>query len=83
MPYYKHDHFLHRSDETLFDQVHDPGVAAPCSGIYRCETCGFEAVSSDRNPLPAAQDCQQHDSRWHCQPGIVRWRLVSAVIHVT
>jgi hypothetical protein len=73
------------SDETsnVFKELHNPGVNAPSSGIYKCDTCGFEAVSTEGNPLPPAKTCEQHDNaRWKCAKGDVKWRLVAYAIHL-
>ena len=48
-------------------QSHHTGNSAPCqegtptpaSGIYRCESCGFEVDSTRGNPLPPTKICPQ------------------------
>lgn len=43
---------LQVSDHQAFDILHNPGVPAPYSGIYRCEVCGREVGSIQKFPLP-------------------------------
>ncbi|MDP9582526.1 UNVERIFIED_ORG: hypothetical protein J2791_001808 [Burkholderia contaminans] len=73
MAYFKHQQFLDYSNHVAFDQIHDPGVAAPHSGIYRCEGCGENAVSTYGHPLPP----QNHHQHTVAQ-GRIRWRLIAA-----
>lgn len=82
MPNYKYNKFFHKNNSKAFDAVHSPGDIAPSSGIFKCEACGFEAVSTKGNPLPPATDCRTHDKAWKCEKGEVSWRLVAAAIHV-
>jgi len=81
MPFYKHSVFT-KSDSAAFDQTYPPGARTPYSGIYRCEVCGFEVVSTEGHPLPPEHSCVQHSAQWQCRHGIVRWRLVTAPVHV-
>jgi len=68
---------------AAFKETYSPGIKAPHSGIYRCDACGFEAVSTEGNSLPPAKDCTQHDNaRWKCAKGEVKWRLVAYAIHL-
>jgi hypothetical protein len=59
---------------AAFEPVYHPGTAAPYSGIYRCMTCGHEAVSTLGHPLPP-----QHLAHSHAQP--ILWRLIAAARH--
>ena len=83
MPNYKNSSYFQQNASPVFDQTYAPGVATPSSGVYRCDSCGFEAVSTQGHPLPPATICPQHSSGWKCQHGVVRWRLVAAAIHVS
>jgi hypothetical protein len=73
MAQYKYSQYLAQSNDPIFDGVHEPGASTPRSGIYRCETCGREAVSVHPHPLPP----QNHHSHTPGQ-GRIRWRLVVA-----
>ena len=39
MAYYKYQQYVNYLDYKVFDQICEPGTAAPSSGIYRCEGC--------------------------------------------
>ena len=85
MPNFKKgDPVFFESDAEIFNKYFKPGEKVPVSGIYRCESCGFEAVSTaaENHPLPPAARCDSHHSKWKCNPGNVRWRLVAAAIHI-
>jgi hypothetical protein len=69
MALYKYAKFLDQSNHEAFDKLHSPGVAVPYSGLYRCEVCGHEIVSTYGNTLPP-QNHHQHSNR---QP--IQWRL--------
>jgi hypothetical protein len=83
MPNYKYGKFFGENQSDTFDQLLPPGTVTPASGIYRCETCGFEAVSTLGHPLPPTVTCPNHDRQWKCNHGLVRWRLVAAAVHVS
>lgn len=69
MTYFKHSQFFTEDKSNAFDQINTPGTATPYSGIYRCEICGHEAVSTKGHPLPPEHHpCYQR----------TRWRLVAA-----
>jgi hypothetical protein len=70
MALYKYSQFLGTSTDNAFDAIHNPGVATPHSGIYRCEGCGHEVASNAGNPLPT-QNHHQHSTN----QGAIRWRL--------
>ena len=75
MALYKHGQYLQQSQGDAFDYVHNPGVATPHSGIYRCEGCGDEIASNKGQPLPP-QNHHQHNE----QQGKIRWRLIVASV---
>jgi len=68
--YYKYGQYLNQSDDGKFDKVHEPGVATPHSGVYRCTNCGKECTSVVSHPLPP-QNHHQHPNRTP-----IRWQLV-------
>jgi hypothetical protein len=76
MALYKYDQFIHLNADTIFDEIHKPGVAAPRSGIYRCEGCAKEVASNQGEPLPP-QNHHAHTT----QQGLIRWRLVVYAQH--
>ncbi|SPB17610.1 hypothetical protein NOV72_04814 [Caballeronia novacaledonica] len=73
MANYKYGKFLNQSDNAAFDRVTDPGHEAPHSGIYRCEGCGENIVSTYGHRLPP-QNHHQHNQA----QGSIRWRLIAA-----
>jgi hypothetical protein len=70
---YKYINYLQQSPHAAFDQVHSPGHPTPFSGIYRCEGCGINEVSTHLHPLPP----QNHHQHTQAQ-GPIRWRLIVA-----
>lgn len=81
MPNYKNGQYFSTNKSGTFDQLFTPGTLAPASGIYRCESCGYEADSTEGKPLPPSQTCLQHSASWIAEHGRVLWRLVAAAIH--
>jgi hypothetical protein len=73
MAIYRYMQFLEQSPNQVFDQLYTPGTATPHSGIYRCEGCGKNEVSTHAHPLPP-QNHHQHTAA----QGAIRWRLVVA-----
>lgn len=73
MAVYKNANYLVASNHQAFDQIYHPGVLAPHSGIYRCEGCGENEVSTHNHPLPP-QNHHQHSF----SQGAIRWRLIVA-----
>jgi hypothetical protein len=71
MAYYKYSQILKRLDSKEFDVIREPGTLAGWSGIYRCEGCGKEVVSTAGHHLPP-QNHHQHTS----SQGSIRWRIV-------
>jgi hypothetical protein len=84
MPNYKDGSvFSQLPTDGNFDTLHLPGHLAPFSGIYKCNTCGFECVSTRGNTLPPTESCLNHAVTWKSQHGLVRWRLVAAAVHIS
>lgn len=71
MATYKYSQFLTQLNHTAFDTITQVGHAAPYSGIYRCEGCGHEIVSTQGHTLPP-QNHPQHSA----SQGAIRWRLI-------
>jgi hypothetical protein len=69
MSAYKYPQFLRPDGGDAFDQLYHPATLAPLSGIFRCNVCGHEAVSTRGHRLPP-QDHHVHPQR---QP--ILWRL--------
>lgn len=73
MAIYKNANYLSQNSSSAFDSVHNAGSATPHSGIYRCEGCGRNDVSTAGHPLPP----QNHHQHTQAQ-GTIRWRLIVA-----
>jgi hypothetical protein len=73
MAIYKYPQFLTQSNHAAYDAIHQPGAAAPYSGIYRCEGCGQNDACNHGQPLPP-QNHHQHNA----SQGKIRWRLIVA-----
>jgi hypothetical protein len=73
MAQYKYAKFLTQHDNPEYDKTHQPGVAAPWSGIYKCAGCGREATCNQHDPLPP-QNHHQHNAL----QGAIRWQLIVA-----
>ncbi|MCI0152436.1 protein L [Paraburkholderia sediminicola] len=73
MANFKYQEFLTKSNNSAFDTISEPGHTAPHSGIYRCEGCGENAVSTRGHTLPP-QNHHQHTAA----QGQIRWRLIAA-----
>jgi len=73
---YKHQHYIARSNSGEFDKDHQPGQAAPYSGIYLCMGCGREIATNHGEPLPS----QNHHEHAPSQ-GSIRWRLIGYASH--
>jgi hypothetical protein len=67
---YKYENLLSKSIDAKFDEIHEPGVPTPYSGIYICHGCGKEVTSVNPHPLPP-QNHHQHTT----EQGKIRWRL--------
>jgi hypothetical protein len=84
MPNFKDaSYFNQLPNDGNFDVIYLPGQPTPFSGIYKCTSCGFEAVSTRLHPLPPEVSCLNHSPSWRAAHGTVRWKLVAAAIHVT
>lgn len=59
MPYYKDQKYLVHNTHEAFEKIHSPAEKTPYSGIYRCEGCGEEVISTEGHPLPP-QNHHQH-----------------------
>jgi hypothetical protein len=59
----------------VFHALHQPGQKTLFSGIYRCTSCGWEAVSTMGHPLPP-----QNAQHRHGLP--ILWQLVAASRHI-
>lgn len=73
MANYKYAQYLKQSNHNAFDTITLPGHATPHSGIYRCEGCGKNEVSTHGHPMPP-QNHHQHTSL----QGSIRWKLIAA-----
>ena len=71
MALYKFKKFLLETTDKAFDGTHEPGMAAPYPGIYRCEGCGHEIAIALGNKLPS-----QNHSQHTLTHGKIRWQLV-------
>lgn len=71
MAIYKYPQYIKQINHAAFDTITPVGHAAPYSGIYRCEGCGHEIVSTHGNTLPP----QNHPQHSPLQ-GAIRWRLI-------
>ena len=76
MALYKYEQYVKKNNEAIFDEVNGPSIAAPRSGIYKCQGCGREAASTEGNPLPP----QNHHQHTQAQ-GAIRWRLAVYADH--
>ena len=72
MAYYKHSKFFKADNSIHFDQTFSPGTHTPYSGIYRCEVCGTEAVSTKTHPMPP----EHHP--YNAVSQRTKWRLIVA-----
>lgn len=71
MALYKQGNYLTHVEDPAFDQIHEPGIAAPYPGIYRCTGCGDEIAIAGGHVLPA-QNHRQHS----ILSGPIRWQLL-------
>lgn len=76
MAFYKAQQYLSHNSDATFDVLYHPAQHTPYSGIYRCEGCGVEAVSTKGHPLPP-QNHHQHTAL----QGPIRWRLIVMSTH--
>lgn len=78
MAWYKYGKYLSQNTNQEFDKVHKAGDRATWSGIYRCDVCGHDCVSTAGNPLPPQGGAHTH-AKYPNQP--ISWRLVVASEH--
>jgi hypothetical protein len=64
---------VRQSMEARFDPVYSIGELAPYSGIYRCDDCHQECVSTEGHRLPPDGVSHECESR--------KWRLLVAAEH--
>jgi hypothetical protein len=72
MAEYKYALFLVQANKAVYDQLHNPGVLAPYSGICRCINCAREDRCIQGKPLPP----QNHHQ--HVPPSPIQWQLIVA-----
>lgn len=73
MAQYKYVHYLANLTDQKFDPAHQPGTTTAHTGIYKCQGCGVEVISSAGDPLPPST----HHQHSLAQGGIA-WRLIVA-----
>ena len=71
MAWYKYGGFVSEANLPEFDTLELPGTLAKYTGVYRCEVCGREDVSTSGQPLPSADHHQHHPGQ-----GPILWRLI-------
>ena len=71
MAWYKYNTHLVNKTSEQFDALYGPSTATVWSGIYRCEGCGREVVSTHGHPLPPQNHHQHTQGQGH-----IRWRLI-------
>jgi hypothetical protein len=76
MATYKYIKFLDESKSPVFDKPLKPSSPTPHSGIYRCQGCRREIVSTEGHPLPP-QNHHQHTNN----EGDIIWKLIVAAHH--
>jgi hypothetical protein len=72
MTYYKHSQYFSQDNSADFDKTFAPGTPTPYSGVYRCEVCGHEAVSTKSHPLPPEHHAKNAVNQR------TKWRLIAA-----
>jgi hypothetical protein len=80
--FYEQTRFLESCDNENFNTLRAPDASVECTGVYRCESCGFEVICEHLRFLPTPATCHGHDfGFWHPPDpaGHVRWRLVIAI----
>lgn len=75
MAWNKYEAFVTKGHGVLFDKTAHAGSICEHSGIYRCDVCGHEAVSTKGHTLPP----QSHHNHPGRQP--IAWRLTVACAH--
>ena len=75
MAQYKYLHYLTNLSDPKFDPALAPGAVTPHSGIYKCQGCGNEIISTAGDPLPPPSH-HQHSLK----EGGIAWRLIVATV---
>ncbi|NIG79449.1 hypothetical protein F3J34_38505 [Klebsiella sp. Ap-873] len=70
MAIYKYSSNIQQNNHSAFDAEHNPGIAAPYAGIYKCTNCGDEIAIAVGHTLPP----QNH--KQHTTPLPIKWKLV-------
>lgn len=78
MAWYKHSKYLSVNNNSEFDKTYRPGDTTVWSGIYRCDVCGHDCVSTSGHTLPPQGEAHTH-ANFPGQP--IAWRLVVASEH--
>lgn len=73
MAQYKYLHYLTNLPDPKFGITHPPGAITPHTGIYKCDACGTEIVSTAGDPLPP-ETHHQHSLNQNA----LAWRLIVA-----
>jgi len=73
MAQYKYLHYLTNLSDPKFGITHQPGAITAHNGIYKCDGCGTEIVSTAGDPLPP-QSHHQHSLTQNA----MAWRLIVA-----
>jgi hypothetical protein len=76
MASYQDENNVKKTTSTEFDKIHDPGVAAPHAGIYRCIRCGHEIAIAQGHTLPPQSHPQHAPSL-----GSIQWKLLVFAVH--
>jgi hypothetical protein len=77
MAYYKYAANLEQEPAAPeYDLVYHPATSTPYSGVYKCQGCGREAVSTYGHALPPQNHHQHTPSQ-----GTIRWRLIAKSMH--
>jgi len=70
MARFKHDTYIGRADDRVFDRLVRPGMLVPAEGIYRCECCGAELALTRYGRITSDHHRDEHPER---RAG---WRLI-------
>ena len=69
--FYKYAEELSKSEDKMFDVLHDPGEEAPQPGVYVCTKCKKPISIAGGHKLPP-QNHHQHAASL----GSIKWQLV-------
>ncbi|UFS71936.1 hypothetical protein LPW11_07020 [Geomonas sp. RF6] len=75
MVFFKYRNLIHQLDHQAFDRLLQPGDTTLYSGIYRCEVCGYEIVSTKGDSMPP-----EHHHKHTLAQGPISWRLIVRTI---